>query len=85
MPSTTLGSSTTWGRTWDGVRDIRRGESGRDVARIFGWGILAARVRCASARRSSCGMGPVAQPPENFEVFVHYIPPRSNLAIENSF
>jgi hypothetical protein len=32
-----------------------------------------------------CGRGPGVQPPENFEVFVHYIPPRSNLAIENSF
>ena len=25
-----------------------------------------ARVRCAAARRSSCGRGPGAQPPENF-------------------
>ena len=25
-----------------------------------------ARVRCAVARRSSCGRGPGAQPPENF-------------------
>jgi hypothetical protein len=63
MPSTTLGSSTTWGRTWDGVRDIRQGESGRDVARIFGWGILAAAgVRGCSPRkilRFSCIIYPL--------------------------
>ena len=36
------------------------------------------RERCgAERRRVSCGGGPGAQPPENFEVFALHIPPTS--------
>ena len=66
---------------WGGQRPA---SEARRSARQCG-ALPSARVRCASAHRSSCGRGPGAQPPENFEFFAHYIPHTSTFGNREQF
>ena len=67
------------GKFWGGARIFSRDLTCARSA------LPSARVRCASAQRSSCGRGAGAQPPENFEVFAHYIPHTSSFGNREQF